>query len=383
MKASRNPRIAWLIPFVPLGHYWPPILEAFLRIFPRTKVFSCIPSGYPWVYFVGRVRRFIVRNQDRSCRWAIILLPLMRMVVRLAFLRPKIVFVGGFNLWTAVSVLMKPLLKFRLVTVFDGSSPAADGRGKKALIRYRTWIARQSDALITNSREGAAYLSRFLSVAGDKIFSSPYLVPSAFVLDRDGGPPDLHGLTRPIFLFVGRVSHLKGMGTLLEACAELLRRGHSAFGLMVIGGGYERKNYHELARRLNVEKMVRWEGRVAYGRLAAYYRACDVLVFPTLTDVWGMAALEAMIFSKPVISSRAAGVSDLITDGVNGFLMDPEKPRALADIMEKFIMDPALARRLGEKLSDLHKRMNPVSAAESLSNVVRYVQHPGHTGGNI
>jgi glycosyltransferase involved in cell wall biosynthesis len=388
MRESRKVRIAWLLPFVPRAPYWLPVLAEFSRLFPRTAVFSCLPPdsiarpvGNPRITFVGRARYFILWNRDKSPKFVLIALPL-RVFVRLVTLQPHVVFTSGFNVWSLVCLLLKPILGFKLVIVYDGSSPAVDARQKKLRLRFRRAVAGRSDALITNSGEGAAYLANVLRMAEEKVFRRLYLVPSKPALYASRGAPELSGLKRPIFLYVGRVSRLKGLDTLLEACAELVRRGRAAFSLVIVGGGREHENYRELARALDLGTAIRWAGWVEYGELGAYYRACDVFVFPSFTDVWGMAAIEAMSFSKSILCSNRAGVSELVVEGENGFLFDPERPGMLADLMDRFIADPSLAQRMGGRSGALFSNMNPASAAEGLRDVVKNLMNRGISRGH-
>jgi UDP-glucose:(heptosyl)LPS alpha-1,3-glucosyltransferase len=80
-----------------------------------------------------------------------------------------------------------------------------------------------------------------------------------------------------------------------------------------------------------------------------YYAAADVYVCPSLEDAFAFPPFEAMACGLPVIVSSQAGVSELITDGVDGLLLkDPRDAEALARLIGNLFSDPALRRRLGE-----------------------------------
>ena len=394
---ARRVKIAWLMQFALHAPYWRPLFQELSRLFPKTKVYCCTPRkpgnaggsvGIPTASrppikdpvfsFVGKAHTYAIRNPDMSLKRVLILLPL-GVFARLAAFRPHIVFSNGFSLWTLGCLLLRPLLGFRLGIVYDGSSASADARDRKARLLYRRIIAARVDAFITNSRGGASYLTTVLFAAKEKVFTRIYLAPDAAGLSRFPRAPARESTARestarPVFLYVGRVMRMKGIDTLLDACAQLLTRGFPAFSTIVVGGGREAAKFHERARALGLDGIVRWAGWVDHARLAPYYLSADVFVFPTFGDVWGVAPLEAMSFSKPVICSTLAGVSELVVEGQNGFLFDPHDSTALADAMERFVTDTSLARRMGSRSGERMAGVNPVTAAEGLRDVMELLE---------
>ena len=77
------------------------------------------------------------------------------------------------------------------------------------------------------------------------------------------------------------------------------------------------------------------------------YRSSYCLLFPRLNEDWGMTALEAMGFGKPVIAVNQGGPAESVIDGVTGYLVEP-RPDAFVEAMARLAEDPALTRRLGE-----------------------------------
>jgi glycosyltransferase involved in cell wall biosynthesis len=311
------------------------------------------------------------------------LLPL-GIFARLVRLRPRVIITGGFNLWSAVSLLLSALRKIKVIVLYDGSSPHVDLVRRRLRILARQIMARRVDAFVTNSQAGRAYLVNVLKAGQDRVFRRPYLVPSRAALSTAGGgvPRAIAGLRHPVFLHVGRVSHLKGIPFLLEACAILARQGRRDFGLLVVGAGPERKAWQERARNLGLEDVVRWAGWIDYERLGSYLESVDVFVFPTLTDVWGMAVLEAMAFAKPVVCSRYAGASEMVVEAESGFLFDPYRPEQLADVMRRFMDDHGLAASLGRRSAELLRGHDPGAAADRLAEVVRYVTSAAPSSGS-
>ncbi len=388
MKRSESPAVAWLIPFMARGYYWYPILAEFSRLFPRTTVFSCLRTVIPAQYagsfshrFVGRARNLTLKKADRSHNLVMTLLP-VRAMYHIARFRPRVIFASGFNAWSALSLVLRMVFRFRVIVVYDGSSPGVDSMRKKTRLLMRKAMARRADAFITNSRMGRKYLIDVLRAEEGRVFSRPYLVPCAAALSTVGAPAGsgLVGLRRPVFLYVGRIAHLKGLSFLLDACAILAAQGRRDFTVLMVGDGPQRAELEERSRRLAVQDLITWAGWVEYGRLGSYFDFADVFVFPTLTDVWGMAVLEAMAFSKPVLCSRWAGASELVIEGENGIVFDPHQPEELAERMKLFIDDPSKAGRMGRRAGDLISGNALASAAAGLGEAVRFVLR-GEGGG--
>jgi UDP-glucose:(heptosyl)LPS alpha-1,3-glucosyltransferase len=105
-------------------------------------------------------------------------------------------------------------------------------------------------------------------------------------------------------------------------------------------------SYHALSARLGVVERVHF--LPANAHVERYYGACDMFVFPTFYDSFGLVATEAMATGIPVICSTAAGAAELLEDGVNGLLVEkPWDPPTLAGAVRRLASDPALGASLG------------------------------------
>jgi glycosyltransferase involved in cell wall biosynthesis len=83
-------------------------------------------------------------------------------------------------------------------------------------------------------------------------------------------------------------------------------------------------------------------------QLAAAYAVADAFVFPSRTETLGLVLLEAMAAGCPVIAARSGGIPDIITDGQNGYLFDPEDPQGAIVATQKLFADPAANLQLRE-----------------------------------
>jgi D-inositol-3-phosphate glycosyltransferase len=155
-------------------------------------------------------------------------------------------------------------------------------------------------------------------------------------------------VSRPVVLFVGRLSVEKGVTDLLEAWRLANRRDAM---LVLVGPDMTGHPWdagasgRAFAAANGLAESVRFEGGVADP--APFYRAADVFVQPSHFEALGNTALEAMASGLPVISSGVGGLADFCVDNVNALVHEPRSPESLARAIERLLGDPDLRARLG------------------------------------
>jgi L-malate glycosyltransferase len=143
---------------------------------------------------------------------------------------------------------------------------------------------------------------------------------------------------------VGRLEEQKGHAHLLSALPELRRRIPDLVVLLV-GEGREEENLRRRVRELQLEATVRFLG--TRRDLAEIYRALDIFVHPSRWEGLPLALLKAMGAGLPVVATRVSGAQEAIEDGVNGCLVAPGDPDALARAILELHRRPSRRRRLG------------------------------------
>jgi glycogen(starch) synthase len=176
------------------------------------------------------------------------------------------------------------------------------------------------------------------------------------------------GVGRPRILLVGRLAPQKGVSTLVEA-AGLLKDPSAK--VLLVGDGSERPKLEREAKRIGVGDRVRFEGFVAHERRPAALVHADLLVLPSLYEELGTVLLEAMQAGLPVVASKTGGIPDVIEDGVNGLLVPPGDPEALARTINRLLADRDLARRLSEEAQERAKDYDWEVLAERVLEVYR------------
>jgi glycosyltransferase involved in cell wall biosynthesis len=155
------------------------------------------------------------------------------------------------------------------------------------------------------------------------------------------------------FLSVGRMVPFKGFDILIDACAELQKRGID-FACEIIGDGALREELEERASRQNLGERIHFAGEQSQNYVQATLRDCDVFVLASApddrgaSDVFPTVIAEAMATGKPVVSTTVAGIPELVANGETGFLVPPRDARALADAMEQLARDENLRLNFGD-----------------------------------
>jgi glycosyltransferase involved in cell wall biosynthesis len=240
---------------------------------------------------------------------------------------------------------------------------------------FRKIMARFSNGLITNTFEGKKYLIQHIHAKDEKVFAEPFEVPEKIIMTKENPTFSFScaDLKSPNFLYVGQVCRRKGVSLLIEACIKLKENGYDNFSLVIVGDGPEKKELEYITQKKSVNKNIIFAGWIRYTQLGFYYKNCDVCVFPTLEDTWGMVVLEAMLFSKPILCSVYAGVKEVIREGFNGYLFNPLDIEKLAKLMMMFLNNHCLIERMGNRSEQIISSYTPKTAANHLESVVKNV----------
>jgi glycosyltransferase involved in cell wall biosynthesis len=190
----------------------------------------------------------------------------------------------------------------RPVWVWWGGTPHTERRIGPAKRAFRKLLVGLVDGWFSYGKTSTEYLVS-LGVRGEAIAELQNCVPEGAYLAP--AAPALSLNPRPVLLYVGQLIRRKGLEPLLEAAAQAQIDG-TEFSLLLVGGGPEQPALERLARDLGL-RHVRFHGSVSPEQLPGIYRSADVLVFPTLEDVWGLVVNEALWSGLPALVSIYAG----------------------------------------------------------------------------
>jgi D-inositol-3-phosphate glycosyltransferase len=157
----------------------------------------------------------------------------------------------------------------------------------------------------------------------------------------------------PLLLFVGRIQPLKGADVAVRALAALRARGIDNARLVIVGGPSgprgraELAALHDLVVALGLEPRVTFSPPQPHELLSTYYRAADCCLVPSRSESFGLVALEGSACGVPVVATAVGGLTTLVEDGRNGYLVDSGDVDAFAERVAEIVTDPILQADLG------------------------------------
>src|SRR5579875_340379 len=150
----------------------------------------------------------------------------------------------------------------------------------------------------------------------------------------------------PRFVYLGRVDANKGVDWLIRAVARVTTPVH----IDVVGDGPKLQSIQSLAVRLGVTKYLTFHGWVNGDGIVEFLRNCRALILPSLWHEPGATvAVEAMAAGRALIMSRVGGMTELILEGQNGLLVEPNDIPGLAQAIECLALDWDMAAKMGAK----------------------------------
>lgn len=148
------------------------------------------------------------------------------------------------------------------------------------------------------------------------------------------GPEDVPSDAR-VLLAVSRLEPQKGIDVAIRALPDVLA-SHPDAQLVVLGEGPQRDELEQLATSLGVP--VHLPGRVP--DVASWLRRADLLVHAARWEGFGLALLEAMLASLPVVATRVSSIPEIVVDGETGLLVPPDDPTSLAAAITQALASP-------------------------------------------
>ena len=227
-------------------------------------------------------------------------------------------------------------------------------RQKKLLQIYQPFVNRllkQASALIVSTSYLAEHSSQIKTARERNIIRTiPYgLDFDYFLINQYQKQIDQirsQYLDRFLVFALGRHVYYKGFCYLIDAMQQLPKN----IVLLLGGEGPLTPKLQKQVKTLKLEHQVFFLGQIAKQDLPAYYHACDMFCLPSInqSEAFGIAQLEAMACSKPVICCDVThAASNLNQDGITGFVVSPGCAPALANAIYKLYLNPKLRQTLG------------------------------------
>ncbi len=182
-----------------------------------------------------------------------------------------------------------------------------------------------------------------------------------------------------VFLFVGRLDPKKRVRELVESWAGVLQEkgAGSEPRLVIVGTGGEAAAVGGAVEALGLSSSVLLAGMQE--DLRPYYRAADVFILPSIAEGLSNSMLEAMSSGLAVLASRVGGAREAVAEGENGLLFDPLNRGELKGHILKFIAEPSLSVRMGERSREVAvSRYSMARVTDDLLDIYAGAEPAGH-----
>lgn len=312
--------------------------EGALRIRAATS-----PRGFPSIYC--RLRYFPAEQASWRARlswYSTVVIALPQLVKYGLSERIDLINVHYPGDGFALLVDLARRLRVPLVVSAHGSDLLSDTPPAKGLLR----LLENASAVVVPSQQFLKTVVEEFPSVRDKV-RCIYNGYDEDELSAVSAKPIGSGNAEVIILSVATLIFKKGIDVLLRALQQCKSAG---LKLRLIGDGPQRSELESLAATLGLSDRVVFLGEKDRDEVFSEICRCDVMAMASRhrSESFGLAALEAMVCSKPVVASRVGGLPELVDDGETGFLVPPEDPVALARALDLLAEAPALRVRLGQ-----------------------------------
>ncbi len=229
-------------------------------------------------------------------------------------------------------------------------------------------LIRKSRYRLTHARNHARELCKLYDIP----FETFYIIPHGIKMPviSDNAP---HSGSPLKILYVGRMEYRKGIDTLLEAIPLVVQKNSNVLFELIghdADGSYQKEFSAKHTDQINQKVLFR--GNLDKAATQRAYAECDIFVAPSRYESFGLIYIEAMSYGKPAIGCNVGGVTDVITDGVNGLLCTLEDKEDLANKITLLLNDPEKRHSMGQAAINT---VNELYTDERMAtNSVRYYQ---------
>lgn len=147
-----------------------------------------------------------------------------------------------------------------------------------------------------------------------------------------------------IFLFVGRIVKEKNLEVLIRASKKIVKEIPNA-KFIIAGKGPEENYYKDLVNKEEVNNLFKFLGFVPDSKIYSLFKTADIFIFPSKFETQGLSGIEAMASGLPVVGADYLAISEIIQDGHNGVLFNPDDED---DLVEKVMLCVSKRKKLSK-----------------------------------
>lgn len=232
----------------------------------------------------------------------------------------------------------------KVVTVHDLIPyiiPETVGRGYLLkFLKFMPDIIAMSDAIITVSTESKNTILKFFPIDEKKIYVIPLAADSKYLPLNKNTCKNVvktkFNISKPFILYLGGFSPRKNVKSLIYAFKKSISNLDKEYDLVLAGSDRnECQEIKSLINDLNISDNIKFTGFLEEELLPIFYNSCDLFVYPSLYEGFGLPPLEAMCCGAPVLSSNLSSIPEVV--GTGGILVNPTDVNELSDNIIKIL----------------------------------------------
>lgn len=279
--------------------------------------------------------------------------PLFHTIWRTMRDSPTAIHVGDLYPQGVIALCLKKVARIPFVIYCHGEEITQTDRFRYQP-RIRNRIYRNAAKIVANSEFTVRQLLRIGIDANRIVKITPGVDTERFV-PTASDPELIHQYQlagKIVVLTVGRLVPRKGHRASLQAFASACRTFDNVH-YVIAGAGPEENTLRRFAKELGIEQKVTFAGLVKSEDLPRLYAMCDIMLLANRQELngdvegFGIVFLEASAAGKPVIGCNSGGATEAISDGLTGFVAQPDDTEQLASILRKLLSDCELRERIG------------------------------------
>lgn len=236
---------------------------------------------------------------------------------------------------------------------------------RKIAWKYLRWYYNKCDLTIVPSQTIAALIGQNgfnnVRVVPNGINVEMFRAPSAGFSRADFGLND----DDAVFLFVGRLVLEKNLDVMIRAAGRISKEIPNA-RFVVAGTGPAEQYYKKLVVDNKVQDKFSFLGFIPDNRISSLYKNSDIFIFPSKFETQGLSGIEALASGLPVCGADYLAISEIVQDGINGTLFNPDDPR---DCAEKAIATYGRRKLLSQKASESAEKFSIIETTKTLRKV--------------
>ena len=239
----------------------------------------------------------------------------------------------------------------------------------KVLAWLQSFVVSRANRVVAPSKYLKGVIQKW-GVQPDKI---QVIYSALYPLEVTGLRDDLRvqlNYTNPTIVSVGRLVPWKGFRILIEVVAEL-RKDYPEISLVIVGDGNDKAVLEAQVAKNDLHSCVRFTGRLSKAALGATIRAADVFVLNTAYEGLAHQLIEVMDIGTPIVTTKAGGNPELITDGVNGFLVEYNNKLELKEAIARVLNHPESRERMTQSARLRSKEFNKSVVVTDIEAVLK------------